>query len=251
MAPLGYRSAVLADVSGADSMKPSRTSGLFITGTDTGVGKTLVAQGLIRALRRRDIKVAPMKPIASGCILGAEGLRNDDAEALIEAAGGGYAYEDVNPFAYQPAIAPHLAAAESGRPIDVEQIVCSYDRLASNADMVVVEGAGGWRVPIDAQRNLAEIAQRLQLGVVLVVGVRLGCLNHALLSAEAILADGCELIGWVANLISPQDLQSSAQVETLRQRLPAPLLTVLPWVERPDAASDVASRFEHVIDLVL
>lgn len=234
-------------------MTARRVPGLFITGTDTGVGKTLAAQGLIRALHLSGLRVAPMKPIASGCRLTPDGLRNEDAEALIEAAGGGFAYGEVNPFAYQPAIAPHLAAAESCQPIELDRIVRSYEKLAGDADVVVVEGAGGWRVPVDGQTSLAEIPRRLDLGVILVVGVRLGCLNHALLSAEAIRADGCRLIGWVANMISPEDPRSAAQVDTLRHCLPAPLLGVLPWMgaEAPDAASAAASSFKYVVDLVL
>lgn len=232
-------------------MTAQRASGLFIAGTDTGIGKTLVACSLIRALRRRGLQVAPMKPIASGCRESSGGLRNEDAEALIDAAGGGFSYDAVNPYAYRPAIAPHLAAAESGRPIELERIVWNYEKLAGNADMVVVEGAGGWRVPIDDQASLAEIPQRLRLGVVLVVGVRLGCLNHALLSAEAIRADGCRLVGWVANMISPEDPQAAAQVDALQQRLPEPLLAVSPWIDTPDAVSAAMEGFENAVDLVL
>jgi dethiobiotin synthetase len=234
-------------------MATSRARGLFITGTDTGVGKTFAAQGLVRALHLRGLKVAPMKPIASGCRLTPAGLRNEDAEALIEAAGGDFPYDKVNPFAYQPAIAPHLAAAESGRPIELDRIVQSYQELAADADVVVVEGAGGWRVPVDDQASLAEIPQRLDLDVILVVGVRLGCLNHALLSAEAIQADGCRLVGWLANMISPEDPRAAAQVDTLRRRLPAPLLGVLPWMgaDTPDAVAAAASSFKYVVDLVL
>jgi dethiobiotin synthetase len=216
-------------------------AGLFVTGTDTEVGKTVAATALVHALRTHGLRVAPMKPIASGCEETAEGLRNEDAEALLQAAGGGFAYEDVNPFAYAPAIAPHLAAAEAGRPIDLAVIDDAYRRLAARADVVVVEGAGGWRVPLGEQGTISDIPRRLGLDVLLVVGVRLGCINHALLTAEAIQADGCRLFGWVANLIDPADPQIDAQVATLRQRLPAPLIGVLPWSE-PPAAEALASR---------
>lgn len=211
------------------------TAGIFVTGTDTGVGKTLVAQGLVRALRARGLWVAPMKPVASGCRATSAGLRNEDAEALIAAAGGGFAYQLVNPCAYAPAIAPHLAAAEAGRPISLPAIEAAYRQLAAQSDLVVVEGAGGWRVPIDEQRTLAAVPRRLGLDVLMVVGVRLGCLNHALLTAEAIRADGCRLVGWVANLIAADDPRAQAQIDTLVRHLPAPLWGIVPWLERGEA----------------
>jgi dethiobiotin synthetase len=215
-----------------------RLGSVFVTGTDTGVGKTVAACGLIHALRARRLRVAPMKPIASGCRATRAGLRNEDAEALIAAAGG-FPYDLVNPCAYAPAIAPHLAAAEAGRPIELAGIEQAYRQLARQADVVVVEGAGGWRVPLDGRASMAEIPRRLGLGVLLVVGVRLGCLNHALLTAEVVRADGCRLLGWVANLVDPADPQADAQVETLRRRLQAPLLGVLPWMPAatPEAAA--------------
>lgn len=207
------------------------TFGLFVTGTDTDVGKTVIAQGLLCALRAQGLKVAPFKPIASGCRLSADGLRNTDAELLLAAAGGGFSYELVNPFAFEPAIAPHLAAAQAGQRICLDRITRAYQQLAQSVDVVVVEGAGGWRVPLDAQRSLAAIPQRLGLDVILVVGVRLGCLSHALLTAEAIQADGLRLAGWVANIVDPTDAQASAQITELAVRLPAPLLATLPWQE--------------------
>lgn len=217
--------------------------GLFITGTDTEVGKTFAATGLIHALRERQLKVAPMKPIASGCVATPAGLRNEDAEALIAAAGGGFAYEIVNPFAYAPAIAPHFAAADAYRPIVLSEIEQAYRQLAGSADIVVVEGAGGWRVPLGEVGMMSDIPRRLQLPVVLVVGVRLGCLNHAMLTAEAIQADGCRLFGWIANLIDGEDDRTQQQIDTLRQRLPAPLLGVLPRL----AAQDPAAIATHLL----
>lgn len=214
--------------------------GVFVTGTDTGVGKTVAAEGLLRAVQAQGLRAAPFKPVASGCRISTAGLRNADAEALLAAAGGGYPYEIVNPFAFEPAIAPHLAAAQAGQPIDLERIADAYQHLASAADVVVVEGAGGWRVPLDEQRSMAAIAQRLQLEVVLVVGVRLGCLNHALLTADAIQADGLRLAGWIANRIDPADPLADAQVADLRARLPAPLLATLPWMEH-DAPGPAAA----------
>lgn len=138
-------------------------------------------------------------------------MRHADAEALIAAAGGDYAYELVNPFAYEAPIAPHLAAAEANRPISLAKIANAYAELARNADVVIVEGAGGWRVPLDERSTLAAIPQQLGLDIILVVGLRLGCLSHALLSAEAILADGCRLLGWVANGVVASDPWSLPQ----------------------------------------
>lgn len=205
--------------------------GLFVTGTDTDVGKTVIAQGLLCALRAQGLKVAPFKPVASGCRFSADGLRNSDAELLLAAAGGGFSYELVNPLAFEPAIAPHLAAAQVGQRICLDRITRAYQQLAQSVDVVVVEGAGGWRVPLDAQQSLAAIPQRLRLDVILVVGVRLGCLSHALLTAEAIQADGLRLAGWVANIVDPTDAQTSAQITELAARLPVPLLATLPWQE--------------------
>lgn len=207
--------------------------GLFVTGTDTEVGKTFAATGLIHALRERQLRVAPMKPVASGCVATPAGLRNEDAEALIAAAGGGFAYEDVNPFAYAPAIAPHFAAADAGRPIVLSEIEQAYRQLAASADIVVVEGAGGWRVPLGEVGMMSDIPRRLALPVVVVVGIRLGCLNHALLTAEAVRADGCRLLGWIANLIDSDDPYAQHQVNTLRRHLSAPLLGVLPRLAKP------------------
>lgn len=163
------------------------------------------------------------------------GLRNEDALAL-QRLGEAASYDLINPFAYEPPIAPHLAARAAGRPISVGAIEASYRQLADLADIVVVEGAGGWRVPLDDDLTMADIPRRLELGAVLVVGLRLGCLNHAMLTAEAIRADGVELRGWIANCIAPPDPNDDAQIETLQGRLGAPLLGVLP--HRPGVAPE-------------
>lgn len=207
--------------------------GIFVTGTDTEVGKTVIACGMVRGLQQRGYRVAAMKPVASGCGRTLDGLRNEDALAL-QALTGEPDYTAVNPIAYEPAIAPHLAAAESNRPIDLGEIVAGYRRLAAGADVVVVEGAGGWRVPLGPGQSMADIARALELPVLLVVGIRLGCINHALLSAEAIAADGRPLLGWVANVVDAADRRASAQVASLRERLAAPLLGVVPRLSQPD-----------------
>ncbi|NLE88400.1 MAG: dethiobiotin synthase [Myxococcales bacterium] len=215
------------DPSQAPLRDPGAPRGLFVTGTDTGVGKTVASCALLRALADRGLRAIGMKPVASGCTPTPDGLRNDDALALLR-AGEQASYDLVNPFAYEPAIAPHLAARAVQRPISLEHVAACHRELRALADVVVVEGAGGWRVPLDDDLTLAELPKRLGLGVVLVVGLRLGCLNHTLLTAEAIHGDGLELRGWIVNCIEPPDANDAPQIETLRRRLRAPLLGVLP-----------------------
>lgn len=209
---------------------------LFVTGTDTGVGKTLVSAALLHALRTPGRSVAGMKPVASGCIATAEGLRNADALLLASESSAHWPYAVVNPCAYEPPIAPHLAAHAAGRPIDFEAIANAYATLSAGADHVVVEGAGGWRAPLDGRRTVGDLAARLGLPVILVVGLRLGCLNHALLTAEGIAAQGLPLAGWVANDLEPAFAARAGNVQTLRAWLPAPCLGEVPWLSPPVAA---------------
>lgn len=206
-------------------------SGLFVTGTDTEIGKTVIASGLLAALRRSGYRTAAMKPVASGCRATADGLRNDDAEALARYATVTAPYEHVNRYALAPAIAPHLAAADAGVEIDLGELAALYEQLSARADITVVEGAGGWRVPLAPDIDISDLAARLNLPVLLVVGVRLGGINHARLSAEAILADGRPLLGWVANVLT--DRQVEQQVDSLRARMPAPWLGTVPFLDRP------------------
>jgi dethiobiotin synthetase len=201
---------------------------LIVTGTDTGIGKTRVACALLLAARRRGLRAAGYKPVASGCEQTAQGLRNEDAEALLAASAPGLRYEDVNPYAFEPPIAPHLAAAEAGRRIEPERLSAGLDALRAGHDLVVVEGAGGWRVPLvasdEADIDFADWASS-RGQILLVVGLRLGCLNHALLSAESI-ARRAPLAGWVANQLPDAGPQAEAMVATLSRTLGAPLLTV-------------------------
>jgi len=199
----------------------------FITGTDTGVGKTRAACALIRHLAGLGQRVAGLKPVASGCAVTSDGLRNEDALALMEAANVELDYSTVNPYAFGPAIAPHLAAAAAGVEIDLGAIA----RIANGvrADHVVIEGAGGWAVPLDRTRSFADLAAEVCDAVILVVGMRLGCINHALLSAAQINRDGCRLAGWVANILDPAMPVLAGNLETLEDRLEPPLLAVLPW----------------------
>ena len=204
------------------------SGGVFITGTDTGVGKTLVSATLLAALNAAGCNAVGMKPVASGCSETADGLRNDDAERLIAHSAGSLDYRLVNPYALATPIAPHLAAADAGTQIRLDPIVAGFAALSTNADCVVVEGVGGWAVPLSPTLMQADLVRALQLPVVLVVGLRLGCINHALLSARAIQNDGCTLIGWIGNGIDPAMARLDDNIATLRARLPAPLLGVLP-----------------------
>jgi dethiobiotin synthetase len=215
------------------------TRGIFITGTDTGIGKTWASCVLLHALRERGLSAIGMKPVASGCRETREGLRNEDAEALIRASDPQPLYADCNPFAFAEPIAPHLAATLIGQPVTPESIRAAYTRLASQADRVIVEGVGGWAVPMSDNSMQVDIVRALEIPVILVVGLRLGCLNHALLSARAIIADGCRLIGWIANRIDPDMPFSAANTETLRQRIVAPLLGVLEYAPAGDAGRAV------------
>ncbi|MDE2305976.1 MAG: dethiobiotin synthase [Gammaproteobacteria bacterium] len=211
--------------------------GLFVTGTDTGVGKTRIAAGLCRAYGLRGLRVAGLKPIASGCAPTAGGLQSDDALELQRAMNLGADYAEVNPYAFEPAIAPHIAAAEAGVRIDLAVLRRAYERLAVRSDVVVVEGAGGWLAPIDAERTFADLAVDWRLEVVLVVGLRLGCLNHALLTAEAIERRGLRCVGWVGNAIDSQFERAAENLATLRARLPAPCLAVLEYAPVCDEAA--------------
>jgi dethiobiotin synthetase len=170
-------------------------------------------------------------------------LRNPDALALIAASSGAVDYADVNPFAFQPAIAPHLAARIEGRSIDLDLIEHAFHRLATTGTHLVVEGAGGWRVPLDGRSFMSEIPRRLALDVVLVVGLRLGCLNHALLTAEAVRADGLHLAGWVGNAIDPDFAHFDGNVATLHAVLRAPCLGIVPWEINP-SADHLAGRLD-------
>lgn len=201
----------------------------FVTGTDTEVGKTTIAAGLLHVARLAGLSTAAAKPVASGCEMTVDGLRNSDALALHGECTLPMRYEEVNPFAFEPAIAPHLAAREAGVDLTVARLVDPVRHmLALQADFSLVEGAGGWRVPLAGRETLSELAVQLGLPVILVVGVRLGCINHALLSAEAIERDGLQLAGWVANIVDPSTSRLEENLATLAERLAAPCLGRVP-----------------------
>lgn len=221
----------------------------FITGTDTDAGKTLIASALLARARRDGLTTLGLKPVASGCENTGEGLRNADALSLMAHTSPATDYATINPFAFEPAIAPHLAAQRAGCDLDLERLEGAMaPALAEPRDLVLVEGAGGWRVPLNAEENLAELASRLDLPVVLVVGLKLGCLNHAQLTAEAIQADGLELAGWVGSLLDPgfavDDALYQANLAHLTRVIPAPCLGVVPRLaeaspmERAEKAAD-------------
>lgn len=210
---------------------------LFVTGTDTGVGKTQISLALISLLKQRGQRVAGMKPIASGCYMTPDGLRNDDAMVLNQQANVQLNYDDINPYAFELPIAPHIAARKIGEEIDESVIHRQFYQIQKKADSVVVEGAGGWIVPINNKLTMADVAIRLGLPVVLVVGIRLGCINHALLTVEAIKCSGLPFYGWVANNIV-ENTESDAIIESLKGRIPVPCLGVVPVLSATQVAID-------------
>ncbi len=217
------------------------TAGYFITGTDTECGKTLVTLGLMQRYRASGYRVAGMKPVASGSRHTAQGLRNEDAVSIQHQASDAIDYRLINPYAFEPAIAPHLAASAAGIRLEMDVIADCYRQLAEASDRVLVEGVGGWRVPLGTDWGVAELARKLDLPVILVVGIRLGCINHGLLSVESILGSGCRLAGWVANRVDPEMLEPEGSIETLSRLIGAPLLGEVPYLDNP-SPGDVAAR---------
>jgi dethiobiotin synthetase len=214
------------------------TRGIFITGTDTGVGKTLVACGLVRVLASRGRRVVGLKPVASGAEPARNGLRNADALALAAESSVELPYELTNPYCFEPAIAPHLAAAQAGVRLSPDDFVDWYGRATAGAELAVVEGAGGWRVPLHPDGFLSDLPERLGLGVLLVVGLRLGCLSHARLTFEAILSGNrCPFAGWIGNQVGAGFERLDANVATLERLLGAPPLAVIPPLAEPTAGA--------------
>jgi dethiobiotin synthetase len=211
--------------------------GLFVTGTDTDVGKTWISQGLMRCLARSGKRVVGMKPVASGCHQTDNGLRSDDALMLQQAATEAVEYELVNLYSFAPAIAPETAAERVGVSIDPERILECFDRLTASADAVVVEGVGGWRVPLNGRYDVAMMAQQLALPVVIVVNIRLGCVNHARLTEESILNAGLPVLGWVANNKDAATIDHQT-VEAIDKLLEASCIGVVPKLASTDRVSD-------------
>lgn len=226
--------------------------GVFITGTDTEIGKTVVARLLTAGLAESGAAVAVMKPVAAGCEQTADGPRNTDALELMAVSNVDAGYELVNPYALAPPVSPHLAAAGAGIEIGLGHIRQCYETLAARSDWVVVEGVGGWRVPLSETADVADIARALDLPVIMVAGMRLGCLNHTLLTEDAIRVSGARLLGWVANCREPDDFGLEQCIETLKARMAAPLLGVVPRLDDPeDGSTRSGAELAAVIQRVL
>ncbi|WP_434149760.1 dethiobiotin synthase [Methylocaldum gracile subsp. desertum] len=217
-----------------------KARGIFVTGTDTGVGKTVISLGVMRLLQGAGLKVAGMKPVATGAFWQDGRLVNEDALSLQANASIRLDYNQVNPFVFELPVSPHIAAKKAGREIDFQRILQVYEELAGSADYVVVEGVGGWEVPLNERQRVADLVGVLDLPVLLVVGLRLGCLNHALLTQSAIENAGANCLGWIANQIEPDFLLSIENIETLDHSLDWPLLAVVPFnSEKEFVARDI------------
>jgi dethiobiotin synthetase len=212
------------------ALHPVLRQSMFLAGTDTGVGKTTVAVALLQRLAGSGLRAAGMKPVAAGATMTSHGWRNDDALDLLAAGNVQLPYEWVNPCCLPAATSPHLAAREAGVTIEIAPIMAAFEHIRSRSDVIIAEGAGGWLAPIgpggpgDERQTMQDVALALALPVVLVIGVRLGCLNHALLTAAAITRSGLPFAGWIANPIDPQFADADRYIDSLSSRLVAPLL---------------------------
>ena len=218
---------------------------VFITGTDTGVGKTLVATALLDKAAAQGLATVACKPVAAGCRRAAGQWVNADALALQAAATTELEYQQVNPVALEPPIAPHIAAREAGVSLHAKQLVEHINALPE-ADFLLIEGAGGWLVPLNETETLADLCVALDTAVIMVVAIKLGCLNHAMLTAAAIQASGVELLGWVGNCLEPSMPMLEANLSTLHDRMMAPCLGVIPYLE-PGSGSTAASALDFTV----
>ena len=226
-------------------------AGFFVTATDTSAGKTVVSCALLSALARRGFSVAGFKPVAAGADQTPAGLRNEDAVLLRRHSSISLEYEEVNPITLEPPIAPHIAARSAGISLSPELLAERHRRLARKADIVISEGAGGWLVPLSETDCMADLAIRIGHPVILVVAMRLGCLNHAILTAESIRARGANFAGWVANIVDAGMPVLKENIETLDARLGAPLLGTVPWLDETDPEGKLArARAGLKLDLV-
>ncbi len=220
---------------GLFSKKKKITRTYFITGTDTGVGKTLVCSALLQAVNKANLTSVALKPVAAGCEMTEQGLVNEDALELQNNMSEQLDYEDINPIALEPAIAPHIAAAEIDLNIDVTELAEHCRSMANGADVMLIEGAGGWRVPLNEDQYLSDLAKALETPVIIVVAMKLGCINHALLTAEAVRTDGLQVAGWVANCTTAETMPALGDtLLALRDRMEAPFLGFLPYFEQAD-----------------
>lgn len=215
-------------------MSALRPHDYFVTGTDTEIGKTLVSSALLEALTQRGLRSLGMKPVAAGAVLQEGVWHNEDVDSLVFASGVKAPQHIVCPYLMQTPAAPHIVAQREKISISLPQIVDAYQQAMQLADAVIVEGVGGFCVPLDDRHDTADMAQVLNLPVIMVVGIRLGCINHALLTAQAIVARGLRLAGWVANIVDPQMLYPDENIAALRDRLSAPLLGCIPRLNNED-----------------
>jgi dethiobiotin synthetase len=221
---------------------------VYVTGTDTGIGKTVASAALLHALRARGLRAVGMKPVASGCERIDGAWRNQDALALQAASDPRPAYDDINPYALPAATAPELAAREVGVEVALLPITTAYQRLAAQADVVMVEGVGGWAAPLSSALDQRDLVRALDLPLIMVVGLRLGCINHARLTAQAIAADGIPLVGWIGNDVDPDLPQADAYFDLLVPRVVAPCLGRLPYA--PGATAEELSAKLDVAPLL-
>lgn len=222
----------------------SNKQAYFVTGTDTGVGKTMISSLLVRQFAQHGLRSVGMKPVASGCERREGQLISEDVTQLLAASNVDLPLADINPYAFEPAIAPHIAAQQAGVQIDFDHIQSAFQRLQAHADVVIVEGAGGFYVPLGDEHDIADLAVKLDLPVILVVGMRLGCINHALLTAAAIQQRGLTLAGWVANQVDPDMAMLEENLQTLRQRMSAAYLGFVAWIGPSDTTdtTDIVSE---------
>ena len=214
---------------------------LFVTGTDTDVGKTYVSVGILKALNQQGLSTLGIKPVASGCVAQGDKFYSQDALALQEASSIKLDYDKINPFAYEPPIAPHIAAKQVHEDLSVAQIRKKMQYLLKNlADVYLFEGVGGWYVPLNDQETMADFVKKAHLNVILVVGVRLGCINHALLTFKAMQKDKVNILGWVANCVDSNMQVCAENIATLQHWLPILCLGVISYQQRPEQVLDVA-----------
>ncbi len=220
---------------------------IFITGTDTDVGKTLVTSCLIEKFQQAKCTVRAIKPVAAGCVWLEGQLKNSDALTLQQSMQQPISYDLVNPIALESSIAPHIAAAKENRTLSVQSLQQQCNLSQHQTDILLIEGAGGWLVPLNDNETLADFAIAESLDVILVVGLKLGCINHAMLTANTINASGLKLVGWVANIIDPNMLVIDENIETIKQQIKAPLIATIPYIE----SDNIIQRAHEYVNISL
>jgi len=218
--------------------------GFFITGTDTDVGKTWVTVALMRFFKKQGLSVIGLKPVAAGCDWQDGQLKNDDALLLQQNASVDLAYQTVNPYAFKQPVSPHLAAM--GQSVQLDVIEKTFNKIKHSADVVLVEGAGGWLVPLNDVDDIADLAKLIQLPVIVVVAIKLGCINHARLTVQSIQMSGLACAGWIAVCLDPEMTMQEENISTISHKVSIPLLGVLPYSEESDfdlLAEGISSKY--------